>query len=291
MTMPIDVRTLCLASTLTVLALATAMTYVWWQRKTYPGFGTWVASAWCSLGGMVFLTLRGWISDHLSIHGANAFLNVGTLLVVAGFCAFRDQPTPWGRLSGLFLGALGLSALFHYVHPSLQLRVAIHSLFTGGLCLWAAALAWPALPQGSLRPNGLVRVTLLILGLVYGLRGLASLVMPPASQHFMAPALLQQGALMAYLLGQAALFTGLLVLNGQRVEADLERTLAEYRKLRGLIPICANCKKIRDDQGVWDPLETYLHQHAGVDFTHGLCPDCVAAFRTEGLSPGSAAPG
>lgn len=291
MAMPIDVRTLCLASTLSVLSLAAAMTYVWRARKTYPGFGAWVASAWCSVGGMVFLTLRELISDHLSIHGASAFLNVGALLVVAGLHAFRDEPVPRTRLLVLFFGALGLSALFHYVHPSLQLRVAIHSLFTGGLCLWATALAWRSLPRQPVRPNGLVRFTLLALGVVYTLRGAASLVLHAPSQRFMDPTLLQQIALMAFLLGQAALFTGLLVLNGQRVEADLERTLAEYRKLRGLIPICANCKKIRDDQGVWDPLETYLHQHAGVDFTHGLCPDCVAAFRAEGLSPGSAAPG
>jgi hypothetical protein len=45
--------------------------------------------------------------------------------------------------------------------------------------------------------------------------------------------------------------------------------------LRGLLPICSSCKKIRDDQGYWTQLETYIHQHSEADFTHGLCPDCA----------------
>lgn len=54
----------------------------------------------------------------------------------------------------------------------------------------------------------------------------------------------------------------------------LEQTLAEVKILRGILPICATCKKIRDDKGYWNHMETYISTHSGVEFTHGICPEC-----------------
>jgi len=56
---------------------------------------------------------------------------------------------------------------------------------------------------------------------------------------------------------------------------DLERALVEIKTLRGLIPICAWCKKIRNDAGSWQQLEGYLRQHTEAEFSHGICPDCL----------------
>lgn len=74
----------------------------------------------------------------------------------------------------------------------------------------------------------------------------------------------------------------------QQVEKDKERLIQELRealenvrKLRGLLPICAYCKKIRDDQGYWNQLENYLSQHADVTFTHSVCPECSKKIYAE----------
>ncbi len=56
---------------------------------------------------------------------------------------------------------------------------------------------------------------------------------------------------------------------------SLERALAEIKTLRGLLPICSQCRKVRDDAGLWQRLEGYLEQHTDTRFTHGLCPDCI----------------
>ncbi|MBN1308506.1 MAG: hypothetical protein JXA18_11345 [Chitinispirillaceae bacterium] len=56
---------------------------------------------------------------------------------------------------------------------------------------------------------------------------------------------------------------------------ELKRALEEVETLRGLLPICASCKKIRDDKGYWNHIEVYFSSHARVDFTHTLCPDCI----------------
>jgi hypothetical protein len=69
----------------------------------------------------------------------------------------------------------------------------------------------------------------------------------------------------------------------ERLIRGLRAALADVRTLRGLIPICAWCKKIRNDGGYWEQLEAYIKNHSEADFTHGMCPDC-AKEQTEGLA-------
>jgi hypothetical protein len=57
--------------------------------------------------------------------------------------------------------------------------------------------------------------------------------------------------------------------------ADLRKALDEVETLRGLLPICASCKKIRDDGGYWNTVEDYFSHRSKVDFSHTLCPDCI----------------
>ena len=61
----------------------------------------------------------------------------------------------------------------------------------------------------------------------------------------------------------------------------LEQALAEIKTLRGILPICATCKKIRDDKGYWNQIETYLGAHSTVEFTHGICPECQGKFYSD----------
>jgi len=56
---------------------------------------------------------------------------------------------------------------------------------------------------------------------------------------------------------------------------ELRQALAEVRTLKGIVPICANCKNVRDDQGYWNRVESYLNEHTEADFTHAVCPDCM----------------
>lgn len=56
---------------------------------------------------------------------------------------------------------------------------------------------------------------------------------------------------------------------------ELQDALSEVKTLSGLIPICANCKKIRDDRGYWNRLEDYIKKHSEANFSHGICPDCL----------------
>ncbi|MCB0275433.1 MAG: sensor with HAMP domain protein, partial [Calditrichaeota bacterium] len=55
----------------------------------------------------------------------------------------------------------------------------------------------------------------------------------------------------------------------------LKEALSEIKTLSGLIPICSSCKKIRDDQGYWNSLEVYMHEHTDASFSHSYCPECI----------------
>lgn len=56
---------------------------------------------------------------------------------------------------------------------------------------------------------------------------------------------------------------------------ELEDALSQVKQLQSLLPICAYCKKIRDDANYWQQVDSYLGNHAGIRFTHGICPDCL----------------
>jgi PAS domain S-box-containing protein len=67
----------------------------------------------------------------------------------------------------------------------------------------------------------------------------------------------------------------------ERLIAELQEALTNVKTLSGLLPICSSCKKIRDDKGYWNRLETYIETRTEVDFTHGICPDCARKLYPE----------
>ncbi len=71
-----------------------------------------------------------------------------------------------------------------------------------------------------------------------------------------------------FFLGSAAVITII-------IQLTLFKFSRRVKILEGLLPICAKCKKIRDDKGYWNQIEPYIREHSEADFTHGLCPDCI----------------
>ena len=65
---------------------------------------------------------------------------------------------------------------------------------------------------------------------------------------------------------------------------QLQSAMADIKTLRGLLPICANCKKIRDDQGYWSNIENYIAKHSEAQFSHGICPECALKLYPEVFS-------
>jgi len=67
----------------------------------------------------------------------------------------------------------------------------------------------------------------------------------------------------------------------EKLIIELQEALAEVKTLNGLLPICASCKKIRNDKGYWEKMEKYISDRSPVRFSHGICPDCARKLYPE----------
>ncbi len=100
--------------------------------------------------------------------------------------------------------------------------------------------------------------------------------------HSTTMAVIRYGNIIALfgLLGhQAYLYAETVTLGEARltqINANLRQALSEVRTLRGILPLCSFCKKIRDDQGYWNQVDVYLKQHSEADVSHSVCPECAA---------------
>jgi hypothetical protein len=64
----------------------------------------------------------------------------------------------------------------------------------------------------------------------------------------------------------------------KKLIVELQDAFANIKTLKGMQPICASCKKIRDDKGYWNQIEEYVREHSDLEFSHGLCPDCAQKY-------------
>jgi K+-sensing histidine kinase KdpD len=71
------------------------------------------------------------------------------------------------------------------------------------------------------------------------------------------------------------------ILQAKESNEELQEALDKVKQLSGLLPICASCKKIRDDKGYWNQIESYISKHSEAIFTHGICPECTKKIYPE----------
>jgi hypothetical protein len=168
-------------------------------------------------------------------------------------------------------------------------------LWRWALCLGLAALILScdlAIPLGVAMGVPYVAVVLLALGLpgrsVILMAGLCSVLTFGAYCYKPAvpepwKALLNRSLAVAAVWATAGLGLQRKHAEAKRVDAlrEREKALNVLRILRGLLPICAYCKKIRSDQGVWTQMEQYIREHSEAEFTHGICPGCLASLYPE----------
>ncbi len=72
-----------------------------------------------------------------------------------------------------------------------------------------------------------------------------------------------------------------LLLKFEKRSIDLENALKEIKILKDILPICSYCKNIRDDEGSWKQMESYISSHSDTQFSHGICPDCLVKVRQD----------
>jgi DNA-binding NtrC family response regulator len=112
-----------------------------------------------------------------------------------------------------------------------------------------------------------------------------TIIMTGARDHVMAFEAVRKGAQDYLFKGEpsatAIIRTIRYAIERQRLMTELKTALDHIKQLQGMLPICSECKKIRDDKGYWNRIESYISRHSGVEFSHGICPDCAKKLYPE----------
>ncbi len=293
-----DIRTLTLAATIIWFCSAVTLILIWYIQKTYDGFGYCTLSAVAVTIGLLLLSLHDVTSPFIPVLIGNGLVLLGPLMVSQGVRSFRGRgsfhPGFWVAFALIECGL----AYFLYVQPSFHLRVVLVSFLIGGISI---IIAWEILnfPVELRFSSSLIGITTGLFGILMFLLAFFTLLWNPVRTFFF-PSIFQSGIFLAGLAVSPLTTFGLILINSQHLENEikatgekLEESLTELKQkmdqikiLSGFLQICASCKKIRDDKGAWQRLELYFTDHSDVQFSHGICPDCIQKLYGESLKKG-----
>lgn len=284
-----DVKSLFLANVIITGFVGCALLLYQRTRKTYPGYGLWMAGNFVLTAGYLALLSRVVVPEFASIVMTNAILVTGVVLRLDGSALFlRGKGVGrWLYLLGPVVG--GLVIVIHLSGGTAPQRSLVVSAAIFPLMLYNASLFFRP-RQKVVRPlSSAIGYCLILWAAMLMYRALSWIASP--SDGMFDPNAYQLAYTMSTLVLEVALSLGLFMLNGARLEEELRdsnreldialselmRTMGQLKVLAGVLPICAHCKKIRDDgTGVWHQLEDYITRHSQAGFTHGICPECVA---------------
>ncbi len=160
---------------------------------------------------------------------------------------------------------------------NLTIRIILVSLFLAFFFLRAAVIVKMNLNRVFEKVDNILFLTFLILGLWLFCRAILKIFQYPDNiSNFMNEGIITQFTFIIYNFYLIFIFAGFIIVNTQRIEKDLKESQKDVKILTDFLPICANCKKIRDDKGYWNQVEKYISAHSKIKFTHGLCPECTA---------------
>tara|TARA_B100000614_G_scaffold232549_1_gene227252 strand:- start:813 stop:1604 length:792 start_codon:yes stop_codon:yes gene_type:complete len=251
------------------------MLYVLKTRKTYDGFSQWAISSVIYIFALALLGLRNFIPDFFSVIVANTLIVTGNIFIAYGLERFTNSVNRiW--LFVLLATVMIISFSFYtYFHPDTNARISIISSVIAVLYTYCAHVIHKQVPRLINTHNNFLVVTFSIQAIWLVLRIIQTVFVDDPVIDFMNAPAFHAITVIVFFCGNILITAGLIVLNFQRVEYDLSTVLAEVKTLRGLLPICASCKRIRDDHGLWNQIELYIENHSDAEFSHGICPECV----------------
>lgn len=271
----LHMRTTFLVNSVHGFTMFLCMLYVARARKTYPGFYYWTASTLLFCTGNILISLRGMMPDFISIIVSNMVLFATFLVIPYGLSLFAGKKQPaWPYLAALLV-VFGALSFYTYVQPEVRTRIVILSAALSFATFYSVVHFKKNVSPLLMGSNLLVVVSLSIGGLFTLARTVYTAIFEiPVASLFSASSLQVLSIIFTTGLYTFVCF-GLCILNFQRVERDLVNAIDEVKTLTGILPICAACKKIRDDQGYWRQVEAYIEQHSAATFSHSICPECA----------------
>ena len=281
MPIQLDLRTLSFMSALVSLTLSLCTCYVAFTQKTYPGFNHWTSASILNFIGMLLLGLRNVAPDWLSILGGNAATYGAAVLILLGLQRFTNLRPSTAIYVVILLFYLGWAAVFTYLTPDLRVRILLNSGVLTFIFLHSIVIAYRHILTVLPHRPWLLISALFSMALCFGLRIVATWRNRSPNQDLLQSGAASQITFLLVIVISVLLIASFIILNTRRLEYDLALADKEIKTLKDFLPICAHCKKIRNDAGYWQQIESYLADHADVRFSHGICVECSAKLYPE----------
>lgn len=252
--------------------LAGLMTQHWRLESGGLSLRYWILAAWILTAADLVFAVRPLLDGWLRY--------LPTLMVTSGHVTLwlaaqstADRPLHKRTATAIVVAHAAFLIAMLIVAPDSNIRTMVNGIVWGGLSV-AAAYELRQAPAS-------LRWTMLVPTLVLAAQGAFHAVRTAlATRVVVAPnadgnALVQLLGDLEVSLFMVALFVSVLVAYLRRSNADLRAAMKDVKQLAGLLPLCAWCKKVRDDDGYWTQLEQYLEEHR-IHVTHGICESCEA---------------
>lgn len=269
-----------LSNILITAVFAVVLTHYWIRREHNLVVRAWMASAWVLVVADVLFLMRPSLPEPLARTLPTILVTVGqgVLLIAARRTA---ELSPARRQVAVIVG-LHTVALVAFVltgHPDSHLRTALNGLVWGGLSLASAVFlrrGAPAFWNSIIAPA----TVFVVHAGFHAIRTVLAITFEVRQQSDAANVLGTIGDLeVAFFV--VALYGSLLVADLITRNAALETALGQVRTLSGLLPICAWCSRIRDDEGYWNRVDDYLSSHSEATITHSICTECAGLETAE----------
>lgn len=274
----LNIRTLSLLTGIVSLVLAGILLYASSQSKTYRGFKCWTRAFLLNSFGIIAIFFQGSLPQAVTISAANFAMVSYLILIHVGFRRFFNLDSrKWlpVYVSSILIHTLWY-AYFTYVTPNLTARVIMgflcYAFYSVDCMRQVIKYSKRVVPQRQWLFVGMFGSVALWLVTVT----IFAFVSREQVQHFADTGLLFGITLIINIVGNILGAFGMILINNQRLYLEFIRSDKQVEQLSGLLPICAKCKKIRDDSGYWENLERYLADHTALHISHSICPDCMA---------------
>ena len=259
--------------------LASLATNYWWQRRQSRVLMCWAVAAWVLTLADVLFAARQVMPHALGRLLPTLCVTLGQAVLFLGAQQTAGIRPRWQLASAVVLMHTAGPVGFLFVASPANFRMAFNGLIWGAfsvasaLCLRrGAGRFWQSLfaPASAFIAHAAFHALRVVLAILCA-----------QNDWTRASAVLQVAGDLEVSFFMVALFVGLLVAQLQLQHEELMQTRAEVQTLSGLLPICAWCKKVRDDDGYWQQVDEYFCRHSSVRFTHGVCVDCVQRLNDE----------
>lgn len=240
--------------------------------KTYPGFKSWTLGFLGSFLSMFIFSIREYSPVWVSVYVGYLLTTLFYIYIAKGMAEFGEcSSKPTIVLGGAMLAIQILGLTYSsLIAPSSSLTLVIMNSTITILFIQMVSIHFKCINKIFKQP-----VILLPIALVWYIAILVGHIIFKMQYTIRESCIFYEALIYAsYVMAKVLLGFSLIVITAKRFILDLQDSMGRIETLEGLMPVCSCCKKIRDDEGYWNHVDTYFNEHSHLKVSHSICPNC-----------------